>query len=888
MDGVSLPYLPISLWILTGAMTILILLVAFGFYVHWRNWAKELEGTGSDVASLDARKLILEKEKDSLEEWIRVHKDELDRVKAEREEQERLRAVLADLEQQCATKNQENQVLRNEVGELENQRHQVTQTLETLKREIGDLDAKRAEKEALDSLLAQLRPQVEESQKTIQNLAAMKAMLSAFTNEKETLEKRIEDLRNTGESARAEADRLRNDAVQARVEFEQIARELSDGRKQKAELDVVIDGYRHEQHTLKGDVQHLEQKIEDLKASAQKALEVSQQHAQQAQHATAEAERVNRGLELLLKDRQRLEIEIAEINAQKLFLEKSIGDLSTAEESARTEASRLRNEAGQARTEANQIARELMDVRKERAELDVIVDTLRHEQHSLENSVERLEQRIEDLRTSARGAQEEAERQALQARQAGAAVERAGRELATFVKDRQRVETELGDLNAHKAALQQEVLRLEGKFGSGPKELPKDPLAPYADLLKKEPLSLARDTFAGKRIDQDESTLLRQVEKTLRNEGLVFPSRIIDSFHTSLKCHAINPITVLAGVSGTGKTLLPVRYAEIMGMHHLVMAVQPRWDSPQDMFGFYNYLEKEYKATELSRALLRMDPYNYPDDDFPMLKSQWARDRLLLVLLDEMNLARTEYYFSEFLSRLELRRIVKDPTLPKERIKAEMELDAGPGKHRFRLWVGHNVFFVGTMNEDETTQTLSDKVLDRANVLRFGKPDEKDKTIPNASDKKAVASETYLPLEQWRKWQREFKEAAEWAEQVSQWRDRLNSALNRVGRPFGFRVLEAIGHYVANYPRVDDAGRYKLAFADQIEQKIIPKIRGIDLSTDNANECLSEIETIIAELGDRDLSEAFALARTESRMVGMFQWRGVTRRMEENASTHAH
>src|SRR5208337_5677216 len=96
---------------------------------------------------------------------------------------------------------------------------------------------------------------------------------------------------------------------------------------------------------------------------------------------------------------------------------------------------------------------------------------------------------------------------------------------------------------------------------------------------------------------------------------------------------------------------------------------------------------------------------------------------------------------------------------------------------------------------------------------------------------------------------------------ISKWTVRLNAALNRVGRPFGFRVLQAIGHYVANYPRVEDGERHKLAFADQVEQKIIPKIRGIDLSTDNANECLSEVESIISELGDTELSNAFSTAR---------------------------
>jgi len=325
-----------------------------------------------------------------------------------------------------------------------------------------------------------------------------------------------------------------------------------------------------------------------------------------------------------------------------------------------------------------------------------------------------------------------------------------------------------------------------------------------------------------------------------------------------------------------------------MGMHRLVMAVQPRWDSPQDMFGFYNYLEKEYKATELSRVLVRMDPYNYPEKQFPMLQSEWAQDRLLLVLMDEMNLARTEYYFSEFLSRLELRRAVKDPASSAMRSEAEIELDAGPGKHRFRIWVQQNVFFVGTMNEDETTQTLSDKVLDRANVLRFGKPDENAKVVRNGNGRVAVTNLKYLSCTRWETWKRDVKENADWYDSISKWTVRLNAALNRVGRPFGFRVLQAIAHYVANYPRVEDGERHKLAFADQVEQKIIPKIRGIDLSTDNANECLNEIESIISELGDTELSNAFSTARSESRMVGTFQWRGVTRRAEEDQPRHAH
>jgi chromosome segregation ATPase len=392
MIGAISQYIPISLWILAGAMTILILLVAFGFYFFWQRWAGTVAEIGSDVASLSARKQILEKDVESLREWIAVHKDELDLVKAEREKQERERALLADLEQQCAIRNQENQALRNEVGELENQRHHLTQTLEALKRDIGDLEAKRAEKEALESRLAQLKPQVEETQKTIQNLAAMKAMLDTLTSKKEALDKEIEDLRSTGVTAKAEADRSRNDAVQARIDLEQLTRELLDSRQQKAELDVTISQLQHAQHTLKSDIQHLDQKIEDLNASAE--------------------------------------------------------DLLSNAAAAKAEADRSRNDAVQARIDLEQLTRELLDSRQQKAELDVTISQLQHAQRTLKSDIQHLDQKIEDLKVLAQQATEEFQRSTQEAQIARTEAEEMNRRLGVLVKDRQHVMIELDEINA--------------------------------------------------------------------------------------------------------------------------------------------------------------------------------------------------------------------------------------------------------------------------------------------------------------------------------------------------------------------------------------------------------------------------------------------------------
>lgn len=761
MDGITLPYLPTTLWLLSAALTIIVLLIFLGYHLYFRGRAGGLIKDGEKVAALAARITTFQADEEAIRDSIQIQKSELDRLTVEREDQERLRALLSDLEQQCAAKDQENQSLRNEVGELENQRHNLSQTLEKLEREIGDLDNKRSEAQALDGRLSELKDKLDDARKIVRGLAVEQAKLDALVAEKVSLDRVVEDLRSSTDSAQVELREYMKQAEKARAGVEK----------------------------------------------AQAEAEKTQAEAEKAKSALAQN-------------------------------------------------------------------------RKEKSALDVIMASLRYEQAELDIEIDRKEQIIDDLKTSSKTAMAEAEKNIGTATKARADVQMAEGELAGVIKKRQRLELEIGELNARKVALEQELARLQGSLGT---PVGDEELKPYADIIEVTPDCLHKDAFSGgPKSEEDESQILQVFKDQLRDENLKFPPRIIDAFHTSLKCHNINPLTVLAGVSGTGKTLLPMYYAKLMGMHSMVMAVQPRWDSPQDMFGFYNYLEKEYKATELSRALVRMDPFNYNDGRFSKLDCEWTRHRMLLVLLDEMNLARTEYYFSEFLSKLELRRMVKNPEDKNDRQRAEITLDTGPGKTvQFRIWVDYNVLFVGTMNQDETTQTLSDKVLDRANVLRFGKPDEKtqcsqiDMQGENWVDR-------YLPFDLWQSWIKSFGEHTAWSEQITKWTNRLNDALDRVGRPFGYRVQQAIRTYVANYPRVEDEGRYKLAFADQLEQKIMPKLQGVDLANNATNISLDVVEAVIAELDDQELGEAFRMARDESQAVGMFQWRGVTRPVEEN------
>ena len=598
---------------------------------------------------------------------------------------------------------------------------------------------------------------------------------------------------------------------------------------QKGELSL-LEGERHQQELVRAELSQLEQALAAKR--------------EENQSLVSEVGELELQLDLKRQTLEKLDREIGSIESKKAeaaALDRRLEDLRHEIESVKAQAGRT-------------------------AELEVKYAALSMQAHLLEQDIAEHKQALEPLRDEKLKTQE----WLASARQSAAAEYET---LKGLQQNANMLKQEISELTARKESLTVELERLRGELGGAAFGSEKE--APYADLLQVEPKNLERGEFSAPAKEHDESALLRQFRDTLRHEGYFFSERVIDAFHTSLKCHDINPLTVLAGVSGTGKTLLPIRYAEFMGMHQLVMAVQPRWDSPQDMFGFYNYLEKKYKASELSRSLVRMDPYNYQEE---FTGNKWAHERMLLVLLDEMNLARTEYYFSEFLSKLELRRMVKDPSDQTKRSQAELELDAGPGARRFRVWVPENIFFVGTMNEDETTQTLSDKVLDRSNVLRFGKPDEK--ATQNRECSAATKQESFLPYATWKSWIQPIAEN-DWQKEVNRWIDDLNVALDGVGRPFGFRVRQAMATYVANYPLVGDDNRYKLAFADQIEQKILPKLRGLDISESNCVATLNKVASLLRTLGDVPFEDAFRKAQEESKGLGMFHWRGVSRPIED-------
>ena len=353
-----------------------------------------------------------------------------------------------------------------------------------------------------------------------------------------------------------------------------------------------------------------------------------------------------------------------------------------------------------------------------------------------------------------------------------------------------------------------------------------------------------------------------------------FSERIVNAFHTSLKVQDVSCLTVMAGISGTGKSALPRLYADFMGMHFLMVPVEPRWDSPQDLFGFLNYVESRYEATPLGRALVQFNMREKAENN-PM------QDEILMILLDEMNLARVEYYFSEFLSRLETRR--DEDWLNNEEAyqKVSLEIFAGEDsmnesgfatfekKNAIRLFAGPNVFFVGTMNEDESTQSLTDKVIDRSNAIHFGRPD----SLMARKGGSHSIPKNKIKFSNWQKKIRKgLNEGTTTAKIVNQFLSELNDQFDAIGRPFGHRTYSAACAYIANHPSgLRDEISELNSLADQVAMRFLPKLRGVDLNEGQST--LASIQSKLVELGDDAVLDAFNLANDKSK--GYFQWRGI-------------
>jgi energy-coupling factor transporter ATP-binding protein EcfA2 len=298
-----------------------------------------------------------------------------------------------------------------------------------------------------------------------------------------------------------------------------------------------------------------------------------------------------------------------------------------------------------------------------------------------------------------------------------------------------------------------------------------------------------------------ESRLLDHIKRYIAARGYYFDDETVHNYHICLKTR---PFVILAGLSGTGKSKLTQLYAEAMGHtvqneHYLRIAVRPSWNDDRFLLGYLNSITGEYVVE--------------PSLEF-VVRAEEDRDNLYFFCLDEMNLAHVEYYFSQFLSALEEensadRRIHLFSRSTEQRlIQQGRKIDYGPV-----VIIPENLLFTGTINVDETTQPLSDKVIDRANTLEFF-----DVDLDKIPDRQPPPDPIPISASTWKSYVVQ--------EPDSSYRDRvieIGNILNQAGLGLGYRVLREIELYIANSSGLLEPD---VAFDLQVKQRILPRVRG--------------------------------------------------------------
>jgi hypothetical protein len=345
----------------------------------------------------------------------------------------------------------------------------------------------------------------------------------------------------------------------------------------------------------------------------------------------------------------------------------------------------------------------------------------------------------------------------------------------------------------------------------------------------------------------------------VRRAGFQYREIDLLTFHLSVKT---GDLTILGGVSGTGKSSLPRLYAEALAgeeaqqiddepeARYLHIGVRPSWLDQQDLLGHVNSLEGSFVPSE--SGLYRFSIYAQREFDDHRLNSG-----LYLACLDEMNLSHVEHYFSGFLQALERTeglRTVRcfDP-------RAVRTEDPFHAWHT--LTIPRTLRFVGTVNYDETTKPLSLRLLDRANVIHVQSTSLRELSWADAGEAGRKSTGKPVRWDDYRAWVRDEDLDRQFAELL----DRLRAPLGRLRSPLTPRRYRSICRFVASAAALCSAST---AFDLQITQRIVPQLRG--LFTPGAREAFGQLLQIVNQEAESLPETRLALESVAERELGEF------------------
>ena len=286
--------------------------------------------------------------------------------------------------------------------------------------------------------------------------------------------------------------------------------------------------------------------------------------------------------------------------------------------------------------------------------------------------------------------------------------------------------------------------------------------------------------------------------------GFNYEGDLIENFYLSLKS---KPFVILAGTSGTGKTRLVKLFAEAIGAKMQLVPVRPDWSDSSDLFG-HNDLSGQFHPGAII--------------DF-VKQAEWDKDTPYFLCLDEMNLARVEYYLSDFLSIIETRDRKDNGVIETDALVDASYFQSQSAREKYgRVYLPENLYIIGTVNMDETTFPFSKKVLDRANTIEFSfvnlmaRATAGGQAVAQKLDNSFLKTD-YLYLQDC--------DDEDLIDTICFNLEELNQILVKANLHVGYRVRDEISFYMMNNKKAkllnEDA-----AFDHEIMQKILPRVQG--------------------------------------------------------------
>jgi len=589
----------------------------------------------------------------------------------------------------------------------------------------ADADRRTQEAEGLASKLKKDRDElVLREESLVQRDQELSAREAKLQEEEQDLLKRHEDIVRREFDADAGFIRRNSQALaQLEVEGEELRAQLANRRKQ---IENERDEFERE---LQKKDEQFKSKLTDLRDKAKQKIAAARE-ANEAELASERAELEKKRVYLiqletdLCKRERDLETDREMLDEDRAYLDEKVAHLS---------AKKVEHLNGEvvALVEQLKIAREDRDnARKSLAEREEAMHRFGGE------TPEEVLKRLQAL---------EAERGALKkslgsrpSAQAAQRLEELEREKELWESDRLTLLAQIGEARQEAArrliavteleSLRDQKLSLESA-NALLHEAHKQLRTEADELIKgaegKSPFPACSEMDSDKKLQSPRNTeskipSLKEFAEYTRNKMVLGPQKALYYSHSDVRSFlgglAMSHLLLLQGISGTGKTSLPLAFARAIGAGSACIEVQAGWRDRQDLIGHYNSFEKRFYETEFLKALYQAS-------------TPLHRDTPFIVVLDEMNLSHPEQYFADINSALE-----RDP---EHQRLVLMTAAVAPAPYLLteggtKMPIPNNVWFVGTANHDETTKDFADKTYDRAHVMEL--PRNYKKFEPQAID----------------------------------------------------------------------------------------------------------------------------------------------------------